>query len=336
MKKKQHSFTLSIPQPCGAPLQDMKPVEGGFYCSQCQKTVIDYRTITDRVLYEKMTALNGQHHCGIFRADQIGRSITEPLQPKRSFVSVAALLSGLLLGTQPSQAQGEAHYSKTEQISASSTDSLNVPKEAQKEKTKDICIQGKVTAAMGGLPISPVVVSLLQSDSTLIAYATTDAEGGYAIEAIVPDSMHTFHLFVLAERYEQRSIDISLHDQALIVDIQLQHKWIVQQTEYEVRGGIAMEYFMGNIMYVNTALMGPCVITLPANRPASYSEPIDLGAIEQVGDGTILQTSQLNNAMPKPLPTSPTSEEEKPYAVPSNSNTRKRNSNDDDDTTPTA
>lgn len=73
MKKIQ----LSIPTPCHENWESMKPEDRGRFCGACQKTVIDFTTMSDRQLAEffKKPAVSA---CGRFHSDQLDRAIEIP------------------------------------------------------------------------------------------------------------------------------------------------------------------------------------------------------------------------------------------------------------------
>ena len=73
MKKIQ----LGIPQPCHENWNNMKPEEKGRFCNSCQKTVMDFRNMSDRQLAEFFKKPAGPV-CGRFNADQLNRDISIP------------------------------------------------------------------------------------------------------------------------------------------------------------------------------------------------------------------------------------------------------------------
>ncbi|MGZ5248505.1 MAG: carboxypeptidase-like regulatory domain-containing protein, partial [Flavitalea sp.] len=73
MKKIQ----LGIPQPCHENWNKMKPEEKGRFCNSCQKTVMDFREMSDRQLAEFFKRPVGSV-CGRFNTDQLNRDIPIP------------------------------------------------------------------------------------------------------------------------------------------------------------------------------------------------------------------------------------------------------------------
>jgi hypothetical protein len=70
-------FTLSIPQPCHENWEAMTLQEKGRFCGACQKTVVDFSTMSDRQLAEFFKKPTGSV-CGRFSKEQLGREIETP------------------------------------------------------------------------------------------------------------------------------------------------------------------------------------------------------------------------------------------------------------------
>lgn len=70
-------ITLSIPKPCHENWQQMTPEDKGRFCGSCQKTVIDFSSMSDRQLaafFKKPPA----NVCGRFQHDQLDRALAVP------------------------------------------------------------------------------------------------------------------------------------------------------------------------------------------------------------------------------------------------------------------
>lgn len=95
-------YTISIAEPCSVPLQDMTPVEGGRYCSNCQRQVVDFTGMTDQqfiAYFEKYGK-----GCGTFRPSQLNRAMA--IKPARRWMP-AALLAGVLSVIWPESGKGQ-------------------------------------------------------------------------------------------------------------------------------------------------------------------------------------------------------------------------------------
>lgn len=73
MKKIQ----LSVPKPCHENWDAMRPEEQGRFCGSCQKTVVDFTTMSDRQIAEFFKKPAGST-CGRFHNDQLNREIAIP------------------------------------------------------------------------------------------------------------------------------------------------------------------------------------------------------------------------------------------------------------------
>lgn len=70
-------LSLSIPTPCHEDWNAMTPEAQGRFCGSCQKTVMDFTTMSDRQIAETFKKPAGEM-CGRFHADQLNRDIIIP------------------------------------------------------------------------------------------------------------------------------------------------------------------------------------------------------------------------------------------------------------------
>ena len=68
-------LTIQIPKPCHERWEEMQPTEQGRFCASCQKTVVDYTTLSDQELVQLLNKTSGPI-CGRLRDDQLNRPIT--------------------------------------------------------------------------------------------------------------------------------------------------------------------------------------------------------------------------------------------------------------------
>lgn len=95
-------YAVSIAEPCSVPLQNMTPVEGGRYCSSCEKQVVDFSNMTD----QQFIAYFEKHGrgCGTFRPSQLNREMGN--KPVRRWMP-AAILAGILSVIWPETGKGQ-------------------------------------------------------------------------------------------------------------------------------------------------------------------------------------------------------------------------------------
>ena len=94
---------LTIPTPCHQRWQDMTTDGTGRFCASCQKTVVDFSTLTDQQVISLLAQQNGSG-CGRFRVGQLGRVLSVDSSASRSSARFLSLLTAGLLGVQSAQA----------------------------------------------------------------------------------------------------------------------------------------------------------------------------------------------------------------------------------------
>lgn len=83
---------LHIPTPCSESWSDMHPVSNGRFCDHCQKTVVDFSTMSDPEIYAYFKKRNDKV-CGRFLDTQLNREVI-PLLRRPYFPVVPAMLIG--------------------------------------------------------------------------------------------------------------------------------------------------------------------------------------------------------------------------------------------------
>jgi hypothetical protein len=73
----QKHLLISIPQPCHEDWNNMALEAKGRHCNACQKTVIDFTSMTDTQIINFFKT-DTQNHCGHFYEDQLDRNIPIP------------------------------------------------------------------------------------------------------------------------------------------------------------------------------------------------------------------------------------------------------------------
>lgn len=175
-------FHLHIPKPCHENWQHMTPNERGRFCGQCQKTVVDFTTMTDEAILNTLQAAKG-NTCGRFLAQQLDR----PLQPnhlQRSWLRVkwfwAALISGALFANRA--AAKKASYGDTVVVTAPKSRAEVVTMGMVRVSAPTpISIMGQVTDETGQ-PMAGVTVII---EGTTVG-TTTNAVGMYELRVKEP------------------------------------------------------------------------------------------------------------------------------------------------------
>lgn len=97
MSQKKKALTLTIPEPCGENFDAMTPVKGGKFCGACDKTIVDFRTMSEGQILNFYKKNNGKI-CGVFNEVQLNKAMPFPMKarPNRNWKAVAALAAGLM------------------------------------------------------------------------------------------------------------------------------------------------------------------------------------------------------------------------------------------------
>lgn len=69
-----NSIKVTIPEPCHEDWDKMLPEEKGKFCLSCQKTVVDFSTMTDQEIFNYFKENNGKT-CGRFSENQLNKRI---------------------------------------------------------------------------------------------------------------------------------------------------------------------------------------------------------------------------------------------------------------------
>lgn len=106
---------LRIPSPCHENWANMDPTDKGRHCAACQKTVVDFTTMSDAEVIRYMTQA-GPHVCGRLAPDQINRPLIPLAPPKQNRLpGWQILLAGIILTSDESVPRRPAttgiHYS---------------------------------------------------------------------------------------------------------------------------------------------------------------------------------------------------------------------------------
>lgn len=194
MKRKATAIKIQIPEPCSQDFSKMHPLPGGHYCDHCERTVVDFRKMTDREIVQIYQQRQGRA-CGIFQNNQLFRPLPLPQAAKegKPWAAIAALSSALLLGN-PASAQ-----STTEQHSVQLFDNQ------LKEKTPSVfeakaTIEGWINAD-NGEPIPFVNILFADGKGT-----DTDFGGYFKIE--IPINLVGTEMKISCMGYEPKSIII--------------------------------------------------------------------------------------------------------------------------------
>ncbi|MBK7883932.1 MAG: TonB-dependent receptor plug domain-containing protein [Chitinophagaceae bacterium] len=96
--KKQQYF-ITIDEPCHENWDLMIPTETGRFCSNCQKTVIDFSSLSDNEIIKIIERAKGKMLCGQFDTTQLNRIMVETNMQTSNPKLYKILLSLMLLAS---------------------------------------------------------------------------------------------------------------------------------------------------------------------------------------------------------------------------------------------
>ena len=179
--KKPLSLCLSIPTPCHEDWDKMTPNERGRFCSNCQKTVVDFTKWTDAALYDFFTKHVG-NVCGRFADYQLDHEIKIPPQPHSRLYKIFVGLGLTLLFTQLPKSEAK--------IKPHSSLNIFLPDSSKKEQATNTVndstgmIKGRVLDPKGS-PVAYTPVQLSQNGVIKGGVITNDS-GAYIISSLLP------------------------------------------------------------------------------------------------------------------------------------------------------
>ena len=165
----------------------MQSVDGGRFCGNCQKVVVDFTAMTDAGVIRSMARHKGST-CGRFRAEQLNR-------PLRTYSSVppaqrrmVGLLTAGLLSWHTTQAQVNAQVIDTKRINVQAVDT-------QVKDQSQLSASGSATQVDSSRIITGGVVA--ESDSSSVSGVTVSIKG--TNKSVSTDTTGEFRLVVPAE-----------------------------------------------------------------------------------------------------------------------------------------
>lgn len=127
---------MQINRPCPVYLSDRNKTENGYFCSSCNKCVVDFRGKSR----EEINAVKTEGMCGIFTADQLS---SRPVMrfPKRILFSILTAASFLGFNVQPLRAQQQVISPRETTSQSIKTDPNNERKVAPQTCSKEVQTQ---------------------------------------------------------------------------------------------------------------------------------------------------------------------------------------------------
>jgi len=196
MSKQKKALTLTVPEPCGENFNTMTPVKGGKFCGSCEKTIVDFRTMSDGQILNFYKHSNGKI-CGVFDEVQLNRAMPFPMaiKPNRNWKAVAALAAGLMFSGGISGQNTSAKIGKTEIIEQHI---INEEVVADKAEQPDHVLKGRILDGEEGLIAANILIK-----GTSIG-TSTDIDGNF--ELIIPNDLTDLEVVVQYTGYESQTL----------------------------------------------------------------------------------------------------------------------------------
>ncbi|WP_161964149.1 carboxypeptidase-like regulatory domain-containing protein [Chitinophaga flava] len=219
------SLSVSVPHPCQQPWEKMAPNSAGRYCSNCNKTVVDFSQLSDNQIIS-ILADTSKSHCGRFKASQLERVL---IQNKKSPAFIPAAMLGTALAASFAAEGASAMPREPHPMETQVAD--HAPAIATNEIADTaVVITGKITD-MQGVPIPFVSVRIKKSRVGVIA----DPEGNYRLT--VPDKLGKKPLKLIFSFIGYKTKEV-LPEGKNRLDIQLQDDPKLLDEDAVIAGGV--------------------------------------------------------------------------------------------------
>ncbi len=169
----------------------MTAVDKGKFCSNCQKSVIDFTSWSDKDLYQYIDKNRGQGICGRIKASQLNREIRYPDQKPTKFYRIAVGLGLVLLFSQVPDSNARSYTPFVVENSFYTDQVGDIVEVAAKDS---IIISGQVFDEQKE-PIIGAVVQISQNGSPIV-YDFSDIDGKFRI--IIPARFENSRLTLMA------------------------------------------------------------------------------------------------------------------------------------------
>lgn len=214
MKKKTKTIQLQIENPCQQNWEEMTTLPGGRFCDHCEKTVVDFRAMSDLQAaryYQK----SKRKICGIFRPNQLNKEILLPEPPSnfQRLKAVGALVSGLMIAS-----SADAQTTTNNPIVIENVITNTKPKPSRFKKIK--YFSGIVLDETGApLPYVNVALKCPTNAGFLYDGAVTDEEGYFNVP--VTHDLANYQLIFSFIGYESQVIQLARKNLDLEMDLEV-------------------------------------------------------------------------------------------------------------------
>lgn len=187
---------ITIPQACSQSWSDMRPVDQGRHCAQCDRQILDFSQSSDHDL--KKAFRMGQLHCGRFTPHQLNRTLTSTTPNPINQLQALVLSSSLTLAA-PLVAQEKPGVEYQQMASPSSTWNMEHAEFAvEAQAPQPLELKGKVITAAEGetLPFANIFIPELNIG------CITDFDGEYCLAVQEADYAKNYRIEISFVGYE--------------------------------------------------------------------------------------------------------------------------------------
>jgi len=215
---KQRKIEISILKPCSEDWDKMTPEGNGRFCNQCNKTIIDFSTFTDKELLDYFTTAK-QKICGVYNPTQLNRIISAPQPSDTSIFKKALFGTALAAGvTASTQSQAQTQPDNTTQTTHTTKKTYHMMGEVV--ATKPDKISGIVKDSKTGKPIYYVTMDL-EVEGEVLNITFTDSAGHYTYNLSARCLNKKAEITANAEGYVSEKKEIIIIDSKLEFDFNL-------------------------------------------------------------------------------------------------------------------
>ncbi|QJD79934.1 hypothetical protein [Spirosoma rhododendri] len=195
-------FSVQIPQPCPQSWDNMQPNDTGRFCTSCQKTVVDYTTLSDQELIKRLARPTAETQCGRLRDDQFNRllvadTIESSWQRWLSLLAMSWLGLQTALAQQHSTKSTPSHPTQTSPVQPSFTPIVRADLPLTTDRTKSLMITGRVLLRDTTGTVQPLANAYVQVGYYHGSWQVkTDRDGTYSLTITALEKPTTLNVHI--------------------------------------------------------------------------------------------------------------------------------------------
>lgn len=224
-------YRIDIPKPCHEDWSKMTANEKGRFCSQCRKTVMDFRDRSTREIIDHLEASQGKT-CGRFSPHQLGEKEVMRSQAWAKYLAAVGIM--LSIGTTKLDAQvrmGKPKVSASQRTA--STDCVKKPDPSPISSAAKVTIKGQILS-LDDQPLAGVTV--LVDGTTIGTY--TDENGYFEMGLDTLEKAQSINLSILYLGFKKTGVCVPIHPN----QTQYELAAIKLEEDFQILGDIEVSY----------------------------------------------------------------------------------------------